>query len=50
VSEKDAERLADVVDDDEADAAARELAGIVLGINHSASAEDREALAALASE
>lgn len=48
VVEKDTERLTDIVDDETAGADARELAGILLRINHSPSDQDKMALAALA--
>lgn len=48
VLEKDTERLSDIIDDDSSAADARKLASIVLRINHSASVEDKTALAALA--
>ena len=48
VKSADAQRLADIVDDDLSGDAARKLAGIVLGINHMASDEARAELEALA--
>jgi len=48
VTVTDAERLADIVDDPESDGSARELSGILLGVNHAPSDEDKAALAALA--
>lgn len=49
VTGADAERLQDIVDDQTFDAAVRQLAEIVLSINHSASDENKAALATLAS-
>ena len=46
----DAERLADIVDDDLSDASARRLAEILLRINHSPGDDDKVELAALAEE
>lgn len=48
VTAADAERLTDIVDDPESNGSARELAGILLGVNHAPSDEDKAALAALA--
>jgi hypothetical protein len=48
VTTADAERLADIVDDDFSDDSARKLAGILLTINHSPSDEDKAVLASLA--
>jgi hypothetical protein len=50
VKPADAERLADIVDDDLSDASARRLAEILLRINHSPGDDDKVALAALAEE
>lgn len=49
VTEGDAKRLVEIVEDEESDASARKLAGILLGVNHTPSGEDKAALAALAS-
>lgn len=49
VTEADAERLVEIVEDEASDASARTLAGILLGVNHTPSGEDKTALAALAS-
>ena len=48
VKPADAERLADIVDDDLSDALARRLAEILLRINNSPGENDKVALAALA--
>jgi hypothetical protein len=48
VTAADAERLADIVDDDFSDDSARKLAGILLNIDHSPSDEDKVVLASLA--
>jgi hypothetical protein len=50
VKPADAERLADIVDDDLSDASARRLAEILLRINRSPGDDDKVALAALAEE
>lgn len=49
VTPADSERLVEIVEDEESDASARQLAGILLGVNHTPSGEDKAALAALAS-
>ena len=50
VKPADAERLADIVDDDLSDALARRLAEILLRIDNSPGDDDKVALAALAEE
>ena len=50
VVEKDTERLTDIIDDDSSAADARQLAGILLRVNHTPSDGDKVALAALAGE
>lgn len=50
VLKKDTERLTDIINDDSTDADARELASILLRINHTPNDEDKAALAALAAE
>ncbi len=49
VTEADAERLVEIVEDEQSDASARQLAGILLRVNHAPSGEDKATLAALAS-
>ena len=50
ILEKDIERLSDIISDDSSSADARQLASVLLRINHTPSGEDKMALAALAED